>query len=239
MDVAIAIHVDRYCPTLCGPSADDTCEFDAACGRTLGDADGCNAGGMGAQCRWCGTGGAEMAKSRANGTAPGSSSAAAPASGGRACAALETKLGQLMGETSASFRPAYLDASVASSKVQVSSAVSALTRFALTVHGAAAAVIAKLQQAAQIALCKAADEDACSVRIEGGVASAAPTKCAAFDGPDLETELHGADLSAMQSADDGECCTACEEAAECTGFVMMCAHAPRPPRHTGAGATET
>ena len=232
MDVAIAVHVAPYCPTLCGPTSADTCTLDTACGDGLGAADGCNAGGRGAQCRWCAVDGASSGAPQRAGNATATATAGTTGTGpvGLAlaaaavrppCPSVEARVGQLVRANTAGLLP---DRSGAlSAKVQLGSGVSTVTSFDLAVHDATDAMRSVLQQAAQRTLCEAAgmDESSCSVEIEGGVLSAAPEKCAIFDGPRLETELHaaGADLRAMDAADDGECCAACEADSACTGFV--------------------
>ena len=53
MELRVSATIEPFCPTICGPGLADHCTLDAACGVSLTEADGCNANGHGAQCRYC------------------------------------------------------------------------------------------------------------------------------------------------------------------------------------------
>ena len=48
-----------------------------------------------------------------------------------------------------------------------------------------------------------------------------PDTCAPFGAPLVDTEVQGADLAVVSSADVSVCCTACTTNANCTGFVVF------------------
>ena len=128
MEVELVLKVDAFCPSVCGPSVNSTCTFDATCGSTKTVADGCNAGGMGLQCRWCG---------EANGELLG---------GGEPCPALLSSVNDQLDAASAAHSMA----------AGAQTVLTLRTVFELiSIGGAGEELVAPLQAAASQALCAA------------------------------------------------------------------------------------
>ena len=212
MEVQVKLNLDSYCPTLCGPTEQSTCALDAACGATLSEADGCNAGGVGMQCRWCGAADVDR-------TTPAVGDVEEAVS--RKCPAVQEKMKALLQESLSALADDEQAAGGQSSRMQMGTEVAVLTRFEVVAHGAGPELLAELQASSQLALCETVDPTRCVVRLASALPSKAPKECVAFGAPMLDTDMFASLIGDPLGAADaiGDCCKHCELNVNCAGFT--------------------
>ena len=213
LEIAVTMSVDKYCPTVCGSSAHDTCALDLQCGVSLTEADGCNAGNVSAHCRWCGA---------ASGTRTSSLGVTTVDEAfDRDCPRVEESVESSLRDTVSNLLPE--DAGT-SSNMQTSTKVTVLSEFDVAVWGddPDTNFYVEMRKRLWWHLCASlgdSDPSSCAIDAKGGTPP--PEECASgFDAPLEDTELVGGqELGEPQRGGPGACCLACEAQADCTGVV--------------------